>query len=1047
MRESKRLKFFYLPAFLMLFPYLVWSQQTATIKGNVKDESGETLIGVNVLLEGNNTVGTITDVDGNYSITASPQGTLVFSYIGYRPARVAINGKTRIDVVLEIDSKDLEEVVVIAYGTQKKITITGAVNDITGEELIKAPTASMGNALSGKLPGLATIQYSGLPGGDDPTILIRGVNSLSVDNSSPLVLVDGVPRSFTQIDPNEVASISILKDASATAVYGVRGANGVILITTKRGEQGRTQISVTSSFGIQKPTDFLDFTDSYQYAMAFNTSQRNDGVAESDLKFQPDELNHYKTKDSPLLYPGMNWVDYVMKDYAPQSQHNINISGGDDKARFFISAGMLDQDGLFNTFSSDKNSNFHYSRYNYRANLDLNMGKLHTLSLSLGGRTEDRRVIGSSERNLFQYLMDTTPMSGAGVVDGKHIVANRSYVSVVDRDGLNTFYGLGYVKSTTNVLNFDLTYALKLDFITPGLNFKAKGAYNSSYTVEKSRTSGGLPSYTPVLSDPSDPNSEVVLQKSGDAWNLGYEEGTTNNPSNPNFARDWYAEASFDYARSFGHHSVTALLLYNQTKRYYPYSYTDIPTGYIGLVGRVTYNYQSRYLLDLNMGYNGSENFAPGKRYGLFPSASLGWIVTSEKFMENQKVITYLKLRYSYGLVGNDGSSRFLYIPGSFTIVGGASGYDSNWTSQGRGYNFGVNNGVFLNGAYETSNGYPDVTWEKSTKQNLGMDLKTLDNRLGVSIDVFNEARKDILISNASILPGATALKAQQINFGRVESHGYEVQLNWSDKVGNDFRYTIAPNLSFSRNKVIEQMEVRQNYPWLYSTGHPVSQPFGYVFFGFYDGQKTEDAYKQQYGVSAFPQQMTGNLKPGDAVYVDLSGDGRISSDDRHAIGYPNYPEYTLGATMNFSYKGFDLSMTWQGVTHVSRMLSGVYRPAFGPQQRSALLTWFTDNAWTEDTKDTAILPRFSFNSQANNTLDSEVWLIDASYLRLKNLELGYNFPQIRSLGFIKGLRLYANGTNLLTFRKFKGNDPENSSDFARYPQMKVYTIALRANF
>ncbi|MDR3217970.1 MAG: TonB-dependent receptor [Dysgonamonadaceae bacterium] len=1041
----KKMKILYL--LILLLPEFVYAQQKITVKGTVTDESGEALIGVSVQVAEEKTVGTSTGINGAFSLAINSDNSLIFSYLGYVQQKIAVNGKTTLNVVLESDLRDLEEVVVIAYGTQKKVTITGAVTDISSAELIKSPTASMANAISGKLPGLTTIQYSGQPGADDPVMLIRGVNSLSVEGSGPLTLVDGVPRSFTQIDPNEVESISILKDASATAVYGVRGANGVILITTKRGEAGKPRFSFTSSYGIQQPTNFLNFTDSYQYATAFNASQIADNVAENDLKFSQSDLNHFKSGDSPLLYPSKDWISYVMKETAPQNQYNLNISGGGETTRYFISLGRFDQDGLFNTFSADKNANFGFTRYNYRANLDIDIGKISTLSLNLGGRTENRRDIGIMEgttNRLFTYLMDTTPMSGAGIVDGKRIVGNSAFAKVVDRDGLNTFYGQGYRLASNNVLNLDLSYLLKLDFITKGLNFKVKGSYNSDYAVTKARTAS-QPTYMPVLSNPTDPNSAVVLQKNGDVTNLSYNESS-------GFGRNWYSEASFDYSRSFGSHNVTALLLYNQAKSYYPFSYSDIPTGYIGLVGRATYNYQYRYMLDFNVGYNGSENFAPGKRYGLFPSLSAGWVVTSEKFMENQHILTYLKLRYSYGLVGNDGGSRFLYIPGTYAF--NARTYLPAWNFwYGGTYNFGTNTDAILDGAYQQSEGYPDVTWEKSTKQNFGVDLKTLGDRLGLTLNVFKEHREDILVSNSSVLPGPLALPSQQINHGIVDSHGYEIQLSWADKIGDDFRYSIAPNLTFSRNKIIEQLEVPQNYPWLYHTGLPVSQPFGYEFFGFYDGPETESAYKAKYDAD-FPTQMVGNLQPGDAVYVDISGDGRITADDKHAIGHPEYPEYTLGTNINLSYKGFDISMTWLGATNVSRYLGyegggsgSVFRPFFGPQQRSALPVWAYENAWREDNKDSAILPRFSFMSQSNNVADSKVWLVDASYLRLKNLEVGYNFPSFGKLKFIKGLRIYANGSNLLTYSYFKGNDPENNGRIPNYPQMKVYNFGLRIDF
>ena len=1027
MKKQNGLKLWGLLAICLVIPQIISAQSTITVRGTVVDDAGETMIGVSVQIKETKS-GTITDFDGKYSIKAPANATLVFSYVGYKTKEIPVAGKSHRDVTLESDAQTLDEVVVVAYGAQKKITITGAVSNVGGEELLKSPTASLGNALSGKLSGVSSVQYSGMPGGDDPVIQIRGVGSLN--NSNPLVLVDGVERSFNQIDANEVEDISILKDASATAVFGVRGANGVILITTKRGEIGKTKISFSGSYGIQQVSSFLDMVDSHTWASLYNNAQLGDGTSPDQLRFSEKAIRHFKDGDQPLLYPSVDWLDYVMKDSAPQQQYNGSVSGGNKTARYFVSVGMLSQDGLFRSFSQDKNSNFKYKRYNYRANIDLTLNKRNELSINVGGRIEDRYELAAGEESVFGSLLNAVPFAGYGIDDqGRHITANKSYVGDYDNDGLSAFYGQGYNRKTTNVLNLDLIYKLKLDFITPGLDFKVKGSYNSDYTQQKRRTGSGV-TYEPLLLD----DGTIALRKSGDVWNLGYEESYW-------FNRNWYAEASLNYARKFGNHDFTALLLYNQSKYYYPEpqdkkipSYIDIPHGYVGLVGRVTYNYKTKYLADFNIGYNGSENFAPGYRYGLFPSVSLGWIASSENFWKPlEKVISYFKLRTSVGQVGNDNMNdmRFLYLSGTYKI------------NHGNGYNFGL--GTWLGNAYEETAGNPFITWETATKWNFGVDMKFFNDKLSANIDVFFEDRKDILIDNAAKLPGITSQKSSSVNEGRVKNKGYEIGLSWSSKIGNDFRFTINPSITYARNEVIENGEVRPQYQHLSGKGHPVGQRTGYTFFEFYDPGNTESRYQQAYG-TAMPEQMV-SLKPGDCVYVDITNDGVVDENDVCAMYYSDIPEYNFAANINLQYKGFDFSMLWTGATHVTRNLQGVYRQQFGAMNRSNMLQWVADNSWTQETAQTATLPRLSFISKENNSVNSSVYYADASYARLKNVELGYTFKKIPGIPQVSNLRVYFSGYNLLTFSKFKANDPESPSDKIKYPLTRIFNFGLNVNF
>ena len=669
--------------------------QQQTIKGIVVDASGEPVIGANVVVEGT-TMGTITDFEGTFSISVPKNGKIKISFIGYKDQVLTPQSGKNLRVVLEDDSQMLGEVQVVAYGAQKKVSITGAISSMKGEDLLKTPAASMSNVLSGQITGISSVQYSGEPGADEADLYVRGIATWN--NAKPLIQVDGVEREFSQIDPNEVESITVLKDASATAVFGVRGANGVILITTKRGAEGKAKISFSTSAGVNLRTKQLEFANSYQYASYYNDLQVNDGGVPT---FTEEQLIKFRDHTDPILYPDINWIDYCMNKAAFQSQHNVNISGGTDRMRYFVSAGMFTQDGMFKQLAASDNFNFNYKRYNYRANLDFDATKTTLISVNIGGRIETKRTpeSGEDQNQLFRKLYWAVPFAGAGIVDGKRVVSNADYLPFTGSDGLNSYYGKGFRSTTTNVLNVDLVLDQKLDFITKGLSFKLKGSYNTSYWTQKIASSS-MAVYTPVLHD----DGSIGYRKSGSDSQLSYSR----NSNGEGKSRDWYMEAALNYSRKFGDHNVTGLVLYNQSKRYYPGgTYDDIPSAYVGFVGRATYDYKTRYMAEFNVGYNGSENFAPGKRYGLFPAGSIGWIVSEESFFKPlKKVINYFKVRASVGMVGNDnnGNNRFLYLPDAYIL-------------NDDGYFFGTNAGNKKPGAYEASKSNADVTWEKSVSR------------------------------------------------------------------------------------------------------------------------------------------------------------------------------------------------------------------------------------------------------------------------------------------------------------------------------------------
>ena len=1003
----------------------VVQQNSTRITGVVKDAYGEPVIGANVKVVGT-TQGTITDFEGKFSINVSGASAKIkISFIGYKDKEVTAKKGVSLNIVLEEDAQTLGEVQVVAYGVQKKVSITGAISSMKGDDLLKTPAGSLSNVLSGQITGISSVQYSGEPGADAADIYVRGVATWN--NAKPLIQVDGVERDFSQIDPNEIESVTVLKDASATAVFGVRGANGVILITTKRGAEGKAKVSFSTSAGVNVRTKDLEFANSYQYASYYNMMKVNDGGVAT---FSDEQLETFRNHSNPLMYPDINWIDYCMNKAAFQSQHNVNISGGTSNMKYFVSAGLFTQGGMFKQFNATDDFNFDYKRYNYRANLDFDATKTTLISVNIGGRIETKRTpeSGEDQNQLFRKLYWAVPFAGAGIVDGKRVVSNADYLPFTGSDGLNSYYGKGFRSTTTNVLNVDLVLDQKLDFITKGLSFKLKGSYNTSYWTQKIASSS-MAVYTPVLHD----DGSIGYRKSGSDSQLSYSR----NSNGEGKSRDWYMEAALNYSRKFGDHNVTGLVLYNQSKRYYPGgTYDDIPSAYVGFVGRATYDYKTRYMAEFNVGYNGSENFAPGKRYGLFPAGSIGWIVSEESFFKPlKKVINYFKVRASVGMVGNDnnGNNRFLYLPDAYIL-------------NDDGYFFGTNAGNKKPGAYEASKSNADVTWEKSVKQNYGIDFSILNEKLNISLDYFKENRRDIL-SSPDYMPGILGMVLPIMNVGKTENKGYEFQLKWNDKIGDDFRYWANFNLSFARNKIVYKNEIEKNEDWLYETGRTIGSRLIYKFWGYYD-ETAEARYQEEFGRPIADHGLS--LQPGDAVFADLNSDGVIDGDDASRdLGYVDTPEYTAGLNLGFSWKGWDFTAQFTGAWNVDRMLSE-FRQPLGDTQNKGLLLYQYENTWrsSADTY-TAKFPRISKLAQANNYRASDLYLCDASYLRLKSVELGYNF----NMPFMKKIkmnqcRLYVSAYNLFTLTDFMWGDPESrQSDRPNYPLTRVINLGLKVGF
>ena len=1058
MRNALSLRFCFLAMFLLSLPMIyALPPEGITIKGKVIDETlKEPVPGANVSVKGTS-IGAITNFNGEYSIVVpSKKSILVFSFIGLAPQEITVGDRKIINVNLKEDATSLDEVVVIAYGNQDKGLITSAISSISNKELIKSPVASVTNVLAGAMPGVSSVQTSGQPGKDAATIFVRGCGSLSDSQAKPLILVDGVEREFSQIDPNEIESISVLKDASSTAVFGVRGANGVVLVTTRRGKSGKAQIAVSTSLGLQQPISLVEQTGSYKFARFWNMKQAMDGITDKKQYFTPEQVEAYRTGSDPIMYPSMDWKKYIFNNVYLQSKNNVNISGGSDNVKYFISIGYLYQNGLLKELPGQKyDNNYRYDRYNYRANIDANLTKTTTMKLNIGGNLgktqEPLSVVSGTGEDQNPWVIAqiwSHPFAGPGFIDGVRTLVPKSLVPLGEtlRDGMFVFYGKGYTQNYQTTLNLDVDITQKLDFLTKGLSVSVKGAYDNEFKLFKKRTGGNV-EYQEVyykshfdtngLANQTDPDYDKTHVYVPVSWSpdtpLYYGEETGR-------AQKWYIEGRLNYERTFGDHKVSGLVLYNQSRDYYPdLAPVYIPRSYIGLVGRATYSYMSKYLCDVNMGYNGSENFAPGKnRFGLFPAFSLGWVASAEKFMERQHIVDYLKLRVSWGRVGSDKgvNKRFMYMP-------------ARWGDSGS-YSFGIDNPISTSAAAISSMGNPNVTWETADKQNYGIDAKFLNNRLSLNVDYFMEKRTGILISPQST-PNIIATGLPNLNIGKVDNKGYEVALGWNDRIGKDFDYHIDANVSFARNKIIFKDEVRKQFDYMNETGGSTGRQtsvFQYVRLYQYSDFVKND--KGELVLNPSLPQPYQKVYPGDAMYRDLNGDMIVDGNDKSVYGYSDRPEYTFGLNMGCNWKGFSFSMQWAGATNVNRMYDIEYRIPFTNAGKRGLLTYFYDGCWTPENQLGAKYPRPSEESESWNSEPSTLWLEDASYLRLKSLNIGYTITNnqfLKKLG-INSLGLTFSGYNLLTFSPLKYLDPESKPDrFGDYPLIKLYSFGLNLNF
>ncbi len=1038
------------------------AQQQGSITGTVVDSQGEPVIGASVIIVGGAaTQGTVTDFDGNFTLKVKPGTKLTISYVGMKSQTVtAANG---MKVTLQDDSQVLEGVEVVAYGVQKKVTVTGALSSVKNEDLVRTPVSSVNNVLAGQLSGVTTVQYSGEPGSDAADIFVRGKATFTdSENAKPLIQVDGVEREMWDIDPNEIESVTVLKDASATAVFGVRGANGVILITTKRGSEGKARITANATFSAMTPTKMVELANSYEYANFYNQMLANDGQTPT---FSDYVIRKFADGSDPIRFPSMDWADYIMKDVTLQQQHNINISGGNKKVRYFISAGMFTQDGLFEQFGADYDFGYQYQRFNYRANIDLNITKTTLLSFNVSGKVDDKSAprTGQGSGGMIKAIYQATPFVSPGIVDGRYIIN-----SVATTDNLNfdqnpqnmlpfvgaspmTYYAYqpGAFQDNQNKLSFDLILDQKLDFVTKGLSAKVKGSYNSTFGSRRTITAE-VANYTPVLQADGE---TIIYRKNAESTPPAYSSEIRGT------GRNWYVEGSLNYSRAFGAHTISALALYNQSKEYYiSGNYSDIARTYVGLVGRVTYDWNNRYIAEFNIGYNGSENFAPGKRFGAFPAGSVGWVISDEPFFKPlKKVFSFMKLRASWGLVGNDKmykngeQQRFMYVPDPYfvntTALAERIGKDDNPYA----YDFGVENGTVAKGAVEAQKNNPDVSWETAFKQDYGIDVNFLGDRLMGVFDYYHEYRKDILIQDMTA-PSILGFTVPYSNLGEVKSWGWEASLNWNDKIGKDFRYWAKFNLSYNQNEIIENFEAPQSFDYMYARGQRIGSRSLYKFWKFYY-EGAEADYQKEFGTD-FPKQLVGNLQPGDAVFVDLSGDGKIDGNDRfRGNAFTDDPEYIAGLTLGFQYKGWSFNTQLTAAWNVSRLISDVFRRPFQAASTNTdggLLKYHLDHTWTVDNpSQDAEYPRASWLNGDQNYADCTLYEKDSKYFRVKTIQLAYDFklPFMKALG-LNQLQLALSAYNLLTFSPYIWGDPETrASNAPSYPLQRTYTASLKVAF
>lgn len=982
------------------------------ITGVVRDQNNDPLIGVTIRIKARPNIGTATDINGKYLLDVYPDEVLEFSYVGYKSQDVSVAGQEIVDVVMLQNDAILDAVEVVGYGVQKKISVIGSQQTIATKEL-KVPVANLTQGLAGRVSGLVSVQRTSEPGFDDANIYIRGISTLTASMSAPLTLVDGVPRSFSNVDPEDIESFSILKDASATAVYGVRGANGVIIINTKSGLKGRPKFSVRYTEGLTKPTKITDFADGATYMEMSNEASLTRGGGKL---YSQEIIDKTRRGEDPYLYPDVDWMKQILRNFSRNRSANVNVQGGSDKAVYYIGLAYYDENGMYkDTKLADYNSNTFYRRYNVTSNLTLNPFRTTEIKLGIQGYLANANYPASSQASIFKSAYFTPPTYIAPLYpDGKLGAFSGGDINPVAQLGAT-----GYANQWRSQVYSNLRITQQ---IYKGLSVSGMFSFDT-YNYTSNRFTKTPNTYHATGRDA---NGNLLYEQTRQGTeNLAYSLSAKGN-------RAIYLEAAVNYRNTFGRHTVSGMMLFNQSDEINTKASNveeALPYRFRGLAGRFTYSFDDRYFGEFNFGYNGSENFAPNHRYGFFPSVGLGWVITNEPFFKGggaTEVIQYLKLRGTWGRVGNSNISgrRFAYL---------ATVKDNKDTSYQFGKNMDQTYGTTAIDEYAV-----DVTWEIADKANIGLDMRLLNNKFNLQFDAFKESRKGIYLRRTSIPSYFGMINNPYGNIGKVENKGIEMSVSYANS-WRDWSLSVMGNYSFNRNKVLED-DSTVAYPWQKTIGNKVDQRFGLIALGLFESPEE---------IAAAPVQV-GDTRPGDIRYKDINGDGKIDEYDKVPIGWGSVPEIIYGFGFSVGWKSLSLSAMFQGAAHVDAMLSGEgVLPFTQGSSRGNLLSNITDR-WTEaNPRQDVFYPRLSIGNMNMNYEASTWWLKNTSYLRLKNIELSYTLPDrwMKRI-HINNARIFIQGVNLLTFSKFKLWDVElGDGRGAKYPNIGSVSLGINFNF
>ena len=992
------------------------------VTGLITDESHEPLVGVNVVIQDRPGLGAITDINGKFKIKMEPYLRLVISFIGFETQEILIKEQKTIKVVMkEAKATALDEVVVTGTGEQRKLTMTGAVTNVDVSTL-KTSSSSITNALAGNVAGVLARQASGMPGENRSEFWIRGISTFGA-GSSALVLVDGFERSMNEINIEDIETFTVLKDASATAIYGSRGANGVVLITTKRGKEGKVHIDAKVETTYNTRTYTPELVDGYTYATLMNEAR----ITRNQIPFYSDEDLHLLANGLDKdLFPNVDWMGMLLKKGAPTYRATLNINGGGSLARYYVSASYVKEAGMYNVDEGlkDYDTNSSYHRWNYRVNVDMDITKSTLVRVGIAGSLDKMNQPGVGN-SVWESVMGYSPITSPVLFSDGRIPAYGNSDGRMNPWAAST--QTGYQEHWNNKMQADITLEQKFDFITKGLKFVGRFGMDTNNAQWNNRKK--LPEMWKVEQN-RDSDGKLVPTKVRGEEIMSQQSSSTGE-------RKEYLEAELHYNRSFSDHLIGGVLKYTQDKIINTTSNSDVIQGidrrHQGLAGRFTYGWKYRYFVDFNFGYNGSENFAPNHQFGFFPAYSAAWNIAEEPIVKKHlKWMNMFKLRYSYGKVGNDTmNDRFPYLP-------------SFGNSSGNGFNYSdLETSYFYDGLTYTKYATTNVTWEIATKHDIGIDFSLWDDRFTGTIDYFYE-RRDGIYQSRSFIPVSVELNSSlsyATNVSAVSSRGLDGNFGFKQKIGN-VNLTLRGNITYSKSKILEYDEEVTNYKYTLATGFQVSQPRGLI---------AEGLFKDYDDIRNSAKQTWGDVMPGDIKYRDVNGDGIVNDKDYVPIGATNRPNLIYGFGFSAQWKGFDVNVLFQGAGKSTFFIDGYTVYPFKDGDWGNILTDVVKSnrlILGENEDPNAKYPRLSYGGNNNNYQSSTYWMRNGSYLRLKNLEVGYTIPKsIVNKIRLNNIRIYFMGTNLVTFSSFKLWDPElGSSNGQVYPLSKAYTLGLTIN-